>query len=62
MTTLMEEIKKLNATRDTTHAKIILRQTFNKRREWIKNTADSMSAIANEFQILINPKFVSIHV
>lgn len=59
----MIEIKKLNATiKDIRHVKILLRQTFTERREWIKNTADSISAIANEFQILINPELVSIYV
>lgn len=58
----MKEIKKLNAaTKNIAHAKVLLRQTFCERREWIKNTADSISAVANEFQILINPELVSIY-
>lgn len=61
MISLMTEIKKLNATKDINHAKLLLRLTFNNRREWIKNTADSISAVANEFKILINPELVSIH-
>lgn len=57
---LFKELKKSTNIKDINHVKVLLSETFNTRRQWIKDLGNSCSVILDEYPVLKNTDLVSI--